>query len=165
MPSWPTRLFTGSSTAAIGSPTTLTHPYPEPATPIRPRSNSIPRKSSQHGRSVSHPFPSIFGSGKKKSARDEDEELVDAKVETVVTPTLPAVDTASHVHAVCASGAPVSIELISLGHRLYRVLQRADLHPPNIENAEADMKPVNRIRQPAKGGAPRATPMFGGHNN
>ena len=106
MPSWPTRLFTSSSAAAIGSPTTLAHPYPEPATPIRPRSNSIPRKTSQHGRSVSHPFPSIFGSGKKKLVKDEDEELVDAKVETVGTPTLPAVDTTSHIHAVRAIARP-----------------------------------------------------------
>ena len=109
MPSWPTRLFTSSSAATIGSPTTLAHPYPEPATPIRPRSNSIPRKSSQHGRSVSHPFPSIFGSGKKKSVRDEDEELVDAKVETIGTPTLPAVDTTTHIHAVRAIARPQNI--------------------------------------------------------
>ena len=165
MPSWPTRLFTSSSAAPIGPPTTLAHPYPEPATPIRPRSNSIPRKPSQHGRSVSHPFPSIFGSGKKKLARDEDEVFVDAKVETVGTPTLPVIDTMSHAHAVRAIGAPDSILSVSPGRSLYCVLQRADLNPPGIEDTKADMEPVNRILQHGKGSARRATPMFGGHSS
>lgn len=108
MPSWPTRLFLGSSGANKSS----THdqslndstfqddqprrPY-QPAVPLRSSplptpnttpSNPVSRRASQHGRSISHPFPSIFGSARRRNTReDEDEEIViDAKTLLVGSP-------------------------------------------------------------------------------
>ncbi|KAL8830253.1 MAG: hypothetical protein Q9191_001534 [Dirinaria sp. TL-2023a] len=101
MPSWPTRLFLGSSNT--NNPAS-NQPQPsndnplqnnrqrgvaQPATPSRSpplratgdsQINPVHRRASQHGRSISHPFPSIFGSGKKKLPRGEDEvNVIDAK--------------------------------------------------------------------------------------
>ncbi|KAL8797227.1 MAG: hypothetical protein Q9195_000694 [Heterodermia aff. obscurata] len=93
MPSWPTRLFLGSSAT---TPSTLPTTTNEPLTPLRSppsqaTSSSVPRAASQHGRSFSHPFPSIFGSGKKKTSRDEDDDdddvdVVDAKTHYATQP-------------------------------------------------------------------------------
>lgn len=112
MPSWPTRLFLGSSTA---TPSTLPATTNEPLTPLRnppsqATSSSVSRAASQHGRSFSHPFPSIFGSGKKKNPRDEDNEeeedddvdVVDAKTQFGGTPTFSATDPLGHPHTVSA---------------------------------------------------------------
>lgn len=101
MPSWPTRLFLGSS--AINSPGSNQPPAPndhlfqntrqrgiaQPVTPLsspplpatgNPPKHPVPRRASQHGRSISHPFPSIFGSGKKRLPNEEDDDnVVDAK--------------------------------------------------------------------------------------
>ena len=110
MPSWPTRLLLGSATSNHShNPEELlnagnqddrlrggTQPTPPFSGPPYPASNnayglSIPRRASQHGRSISHPFPSIFGSARKRNAREDEEEVVvDAK-------TLHAGSPASHV--------------------------------------------------------------------
>lgn len=100
MPSWPTRLFSGSSTSnqasnhgtrsnESASQEDRLRGATRPQTPLRslpfPTFNnshgtSIPRRVSQHGRSVSHPFPSVFGSGKKQNSREDDDGIVvDAK--------------------------------------------------------------------------------------
>ena len=109
MPSWPTRLFLGSSAA---TPSTLLATTNEPLTPLRSptshaTSGSVPRAASQHGRSFSHPFPSIFGSRKKKTTRDEDDDdgdddVVDAKTQLGGTPTFSAADPLGHSHTVSA---------------------------------------------------------------
>ena len=112
MPSWPTRLFLGSSAA---TPSTLPATANESLTPLRSpqsqaTSSSAPRAAPQHGRSFSHPFPSIFGSGKKKTPRDEDDDddddddddVVDAKTQFGGTPTFSAADPLGHPHTVSA---------------------------------------------------------------
>lgn len=114
MPSWPTRLFLGSSAYPNNSTSTLSTPANEFPTPLRsppsrPSSNSLPRRTSQHGRSISHPFPSIFGSGKKKSAKDEvddeddDDDVVDAKTQLVGMPANPTADLIGHPQTVSPS--------------------------------------------------------------
>lgn len=102
MPSWPTRLFLGSSANTNDPPSTLSTPANEFPTPLssppsQPSNSSLPRRTSQHGRSISHPFPSIFGSGKKKTAKDDvndddDDDVVDAKTQLVGMPTNPTAD-------------------------------------------------------------------------
>ena len=109
MPSWPTRLFLGSSAA---NPSTLPATANESLTPLRSppsqaTSSSAPRAAPQHGRSFSHPFPSIFGSGKKKTPRDEDDDdddddVVDAKTQLGGTPKFSAADPLGHPHTVSA---------------------------------------------------------------
>lgn len=102
MPSWPTRLFLGSSASSNsvanqphpsadsdshtdrqrGATRSAVHPRSPPVPPTNNLPNSsVPCRIPQHGRSISHPFPSIFGSGKKKTERGEegDEDVVDAK--------------------------------------------------------------------------------------
>lgn len=55
----------------------------------------IARRPSQHGRSISHPFPSIFGSGKKRNTKeDEEENVIDAKTLLVGSPGTQATDQA-----------------------------------------------------------------------
>ena len=100
MPSWPTRLFLGSSTTnnppshgqqvnesvcrdrrlrGAAQPATPRRSPPLPAS-NNPHGSWVPRRASQHGRSISHPFPSIFGSGKKRNTEEEEgENVVDAK--------------------------------------------------------------------------------------
>lgn len=110
MPSWPTRLFLGSSNT--NNPAS-NQPQPsndnplqsnrqrgptQPATSLRSpplratgdsQINPVHRRASQHGRSISHPFPSIFGSGKKKLPREEDEDkVIDAKTLLTGSPGL-----------------------------------------------------------------------------
>ena len=109
MPSWPTRLFLGSSAATPSALPTTTN---EPLTPLRnppsqATSSSVPRAASQHGRSFSHSFPSIFGSGKKRTPRDEDDDegddaVVDAKTQFAGTPTFSAADPVGQPHTVSA---------------------------------------------------------------
>lgn len=107
MPTWPTRLFSGIS--APSSSSTLGQSWTEGGSQDdRPRGgaqtvmplrspplsasrnqngNSVARRPSQHGRSISHPFPSIFGSGKKRNPKeDEVENVVDAKTLLVGSP-------------------------------------------------------------------------------
>ena len=108
MPSWPTRLFLGSSNAnnpAFNQPqpsnnnslqTNRQRGATQPATPLRSpplratidsQISPVHRRASQHGRSISHPFPSIFGSGKKKLPREEDEDnVIDAKTLSTGSP-------------------------------------------------------------------------------
>ena len=109
MPSWPARLFFGSSAA---TPSTFPATTNESLTPLRSppsqsTSSSVPRAASQHSRSFSHPFPSIFGSGKKKTPRneehdddDDDDDVVDAKTQFGGTPTFSAADPLGHPHTV-----------------------------------------------------------------
>lgn len=113
MPSWPTRLFLGTFTPNNSSnhgqpPTESGNPegrlygtnhsvIPSRSPALSPSNsqsgNPIPRRTSQHGRSISHPFPSIFSSGKKRNARDEEEEnVIDAKTLHMGSPGPPATD-------------------------------------------------------------------------
>ena len=107
MPSWPTRLFLGSSSSSqsqkhpqtprevasqVDRPGGATRPVtplksPPFATSSNYEASPASRRASHHGRSVSHPFPSIFGSGRKWNARqDEDRNVVDAKTLHVGSP-------------------------------------------------------------------------------
>jgi len=107
MPNWPTRLFSGTfasnnssslgqSLTEAGSQDDRLRGGTQSVMPLRspPLSASntqngkpIARRPSQHGRSISHPFPSIFGSGKKRNAKEEEEEnVIDAKTLLVGSP-------------------------------------------------------------------------------
>ena len=110
MPSWSSRLFLGSTATSHSSPSDPSRAGREPASPSRSppisTSRSFACEVSQHGRSASHPFPSIFGSGKKKRANgseDEDEDIVvDAKVPLVGTPTSSVTNSTGHTPTVRA---------------------------------------------------------------
>ena len=79
MPSWPSRLLSGNSTSPASSRidgvapnagiTTVTTagntPLVTADSPSRSNPNSLSPRPSQHGRSVSHPFPSILGGSKR----------------------------------------------------------------------------------------------------
>lgn len=125
MPSWPTRLFLGSSAATNNSPSTPLAPTNDPPTPLRSQpaqlsSSALPSRTSQHSRSFSHPFPSIFGSGKKKAIRneiedeDEDDDVVNAKTQLLGTVTSSTPDPLSHAHTVSSSGSIGAASVLSL---------------------------------------------------
>ena len=93
MPSWPSRLLSGSS--SLSAP--LTAPVNPPRidnAPIAISPNlegsssgaSPARRPTRHGRSISHPFPSIFGNGKKlefdMDTLDDEEEDFGSKNES-----------------------------------------------------------------------------------
>ena len=79
MPSWPSRLLSGHSSSPanartddvasnVGATTVTTAgDAPQVTAESRPRSNSnsLSPRPSQHGRSISHPFPSILSGGKR----------------------------------------------------------------------------------------------------
>ena len=112
MPSWPTRLFLGSATSnhshnpeepwnggnqgdRLRAATQPTTPFSGPPYPTSNNAYGVPitRRASRHGRSISHPFPSIFGSAKKQNAREDDEEIVvDAKTLHTGSPASHVVD-------------------------------------------------------------------------
>jgi E3 ubiquitin-protein ligase HECTD2 len=84
MPPWSSRLLSSSSTSNINqqSPApanadgTAHQPRPvlsglDPPT-LRPHVASTPPGTRRHGRSISHPFPSIFGGGSKKDKKHSD---------------------------------------------------------------------------------------------
>lgn len=173
MPSWPTRLFSNSAAATTSSPSTLSRPDNEPATPVRnppiqAPSSSVPRTTSHHGRSISHPFPSIFGSGKKKSARDEDEEVVDAKVETTGMSISPAAGITSRIHTVRAiASACSSLSMLrKVTGRCFGYLHSiSTCWPYTCLSCQANSGSVKRTAHLVKGNVLHATPMYGGHNS
>lgn len=107
MPTWPTRLFSGTfapnNSPSLGQVLTeggsqddrlrggaqsvMPLRIPPLSTSKNQNGNPVARRPSQHGRSISHPFPSIFGSGKKRNAKeDEVENVIDAKTLLVGSP-------------------------------------------------------------------------------
>ena len=140
MPSWPTRLFLGSSAATSSTLPATTN---ESLTPLRSppsqaTSSSVPRAVSQHGRSFSHPFPSIFGSGKKKTPRDEDDDedddVVDAKTQFGGTPTFSAADPLGHPHTVSACSIIISTPFIfSTAHWSYKLYGAANMPTADLK--------------------------------
>ncbi len=100
MPSWPPRLHLGSPAPGPGPKSSARalkitpdhedqigdntyHDQPLHGVPVIALTGTSSPSRPSHGRSYSHPFPSIFGSG-KKTEKDYESDFNDGKLETLI---------------------------------------------------------------------------------